>query len=258
MSDVADGTVAPLTPIEAGNRPEALDEVARLASHAQMLAIVQRMAVHDFNDSLNSLTLNVELLARIGESDATPEKKTEVTQRCVNSMRQELKRLALATGKALGASSQQREAAPTRVSLAGLVDDVIAGVRNQAHRRHVSVSFPSVTGQVEVMGFRDELRLAIFNLAANALDAMPDGGELSFELDSESKIASLAISNTGAGVGADIRERMWDLFFSTKPDGLGLGLHVVRSIVAKHGGTVTVEARDSSAVTFVIRLPLVQ
>jgi signal transduction histidine kinase len=98
----------------------------------------------------------------------------------------------------------------------------------------------------------------MLNLASNALEAMPRGGDLALSLTRDGAVAVLAVSDSGPGIPEELRHLIWDLSFSTKGrQGLGLGLYVVRSVAHAHGGTVTLDPTDSGA-RFAIRLPFRQ
>jgi signal transduction histidine kinase len=256
MNDALGVLAGGLGPAVAANRDAAAEEVVRLASRARMLAVVHRMAAHDFNDSLNSLTLNVELLARVLDGDVPPEKKAEIERRVITALRQELKRLARTTGGVLDASAQRPETSD-RVALSPLVDRVMSELRHTAQRRQVSMVFTPPPTLIEVRGRADDLGLALFNLVLNGIEAMPDGGTLTVVVSVDPTTAVVAITDTGAGIPPEIGAKVWDLYVSTKPEALGVGLAVVKSIAARHDGTVEFEHRETG-VTFVMRLPLYQ
>ncbi len=220
-----------------------------------MLGLIHRTAAHDFNDSLNSLTLNLELLARAVEGDVPPEKKADIQQRCIGAIRQEIKRMSRSTGRALEASGHEVPAG--RVAVATVVEEVISGLRPRSQRQQVSVNFDAPQQLIEVRGRTDELRLAIFNLMLNALEAMPAGGELNVHLSTDQGMVVLGISDNGPGIAHDLQAKVWDLFHTTKPEALGIGLPVVKNIVVAYGGTVTFDSRESG-LTVAMRLPRLQ
>lgn len=107
----------------------------------------------------------------------------------------------------------------------------------------------------------DQIVQALLALMINALEAMPDGGQLTLrtaqgDTDPEGKVL-LAVEDTGTGIPEAIRGRIFDPFFSTKADtsGVGLGLAVVFGIVSRHGGTIRVDSTSGQGTTFVIELP---
>jgi len=103
---------------------------------------------------------------------------------------------------------------------------------------------------------KDEMRRAIVNLLRNAVEAMPQGGALRMETAIEEGIVRLTVADTGRGVPPESLSKLFTPLFSTKPDGTGLGLLVVKSVVERHGGRVTVESREGLGTVFHLWLPV--
>ncbi len=109
---------------------------------------------------------------------------------------------------------------------------------------------------------RQRLEQVITNLILNATQAMPEGGQLSFQSNFEPnsegkeppKVAVL-ITDTGSGIPADAQQRIFEPFFTTKARGTGLGLSVARRIIEEHGGTIAVKSEERQGTQFVIKLP---
>jgi two-component system, NtrC family, sensor histidine kinase HydH len=101
-------------------------------------------------------------------------------------------------------------------------------------------------------------RQALLNLLRNAAQAMPDGGTMTVQSHAEPDTFALDVIDTGPGMTPEIQERVFDVFFSTKPGGTGVGLPIVRQIVELHGGTVTCESAAGHGSRFSIRIPLRQ
>jgi two-component system sensor kinase FixL len=105
-----------------------------------------------------------------------------------------------------------------------------------------------------------QLRIAIRNLAANAFQAMPAGGELHVALDvtgeAGARQARLRISDTGSGIAPENLARLFQPFFTTKSRGLGFGLYIVKLITEKHGGVIRAETREGRGTCITVLLPL--
>jgi two-component system nitrogen regulation sensor histidine kinase NtrY len=99
------------------------------------------------------------------------------------------------------------------------------------------------------------LHRAISNLVLNAMDAMPQGGTLRLRTRQEAGKVLIEVEDTGAGMTADERERIFTPYYTSKAQGTGLGLAIVQSVVSDHGGTVRVQSQAGSGTTFVIELP---
>lgn len=105
-------------------------------------------------------------------------------------------------------------------------------------------------------GDRRQLRQALWNLLINAAEAMPTGGSLNFSYDPLTQ--GLIVADSGDGVPPDLRQKIYDPFFTTKDHGTGLGLATVHSIVEAHGGTLDLENSTEGGAKFIIHLPSVE
>ena len=101
-----------------------------------------------------------------------------------------------------------------------------------------------------------QIRQAILNLVRNAREAMPRGGRVDLCVSAEGMNVVVSVSDRGGGIPPEIRDRVFDPFFSTKGEGTGLGLAITRRIVEAHGGTLTCDAREGGGTTFRLTLPL--
>jgi signal transduction histidine kinase len=100
------------------------------------------------------------------------------------------------------------------------------------------------------------LKQAILNLMINALQAMPEGGELILSLASAAGDATITVTDTGPGISPDAITRIFHAYFTTKRGGTGLGLAMAKRIVEEHGGRLTVQSEQGKGSQFQIRLPL--
>jgi PAS domain S-box-containing protein len=108
-----------------------------------------------------------------------------------------------------------------------------------------------------VLGKPSEVREALVNIINNALDAMRNGGRLSFRTWKNDKSVFVSISDTGEGMDEDVQKRIFDPFFSTRsPEGKGLGLSISYGIITRHGGRIDVESKVGKGSTFTIGLPM--
>ncbi len=102
----------------------------------------------------------------------------------------------------------------------------------------------------------DMLRQAILNIVLNATQAMPAGGTLRVALTEDARYAVLTIADTGVGIAAEVLPRIFDLYFTTKKDGSGIGLAMCYRIVQLHSGVIEVESEPGHGTTFTLRFPL--
>src|SRR5207302_8115016 len=102
------------------------------------------------------------------------------------------------------------------------------------------------------------LRQALLNLMLNAVQAMPGGGELTFQATVENQYVALSLIDTGTGIAAELLPKIFKPFFSTKSKsgGSGLGLPTTKKIIEAHGGAIEVQSEIGKGTKFTIRLPV--
>jgi signal transduction histidine kinase len=110
----------------------------------------------------------------------------------------------------------------------------------------------------EIVGDPQQLQQVFLNLLLNAADAVPDGGAITVRTvhDKEAKTVSVVLRDTGKGIPAELMEKIFQPFFTTKGKGTGLGLAVSKRIVEEHGGGIAVSNNVSGGATFAITLPV--
>lgn len=225
---------------------------ARLIESERLAAIGAAAAAfaHEIGNPLNGMSMTVQLLerrlARASDVGAT-------ALDTVQKLKDEIRRLA---GLLQDFSSfARRETYVFKpVSLATVAGEVFSmeGENYRARGIRVEQSFPA--NLPLVLADRDKLKQAMLNLCKNAAEAMPEGGTLKVRAHNARGEVMLEITDTGAGIpcGVDI----FAPFATTKPTGTGLGLMVVRQIVAAHGGTISFASEQGKGTTFRISLPL--
>jgi signal transduction histidine kinase len=146
---------------------------------------------------------------------------------------------------------------PSKVptDLAAVAREALDLTRGRAAKQQVTVHFPDPPARVLVDGDPDQLRQVLVNLVINGLDAMPGGGELTVEIRPDGSDAVIRVADTGQGIAAAIRERLFQPFASTKDTGLGLGLVISRRIAEDHGGSIRAEDGPAGGARFTVRLP---
>lgn len=100
------------------------------------------------------------------------------------------------------------------------------------------------------------LKSALLNLCINALQAMPNGGVLTLEVDKEESQIVIIVKDTGIGIPEENLDKIFSPFFTTKENGTGLGLSEVSKVVQAHGGTIEVDSKVSSGSRFILKIPL--
>jgi len=238
-----------------------LGEQARLAQAEEALRQGQKMQAvgqlaggiaHDFNNLLGAIVGSLDLVRRRGSLD-------DRSRRFVDNAFTAAERGAKLTSQLLAfARAQKLELKPIYVS--GVLD----GMRDMLTRTlgpQIELEVINEVERIPVLTDPTQLEMAILNLAINARDAMPDGGRLTLrkrllEIESDPELApgeyiELAVSDSGAGMPADVVARAFDPFFTTKGvgQGTGLGLSQVYGIARQAGGTARIESAPGKGTT---------
>jgi two-component system NtrC family sensor kinase len=103
-----------------------------------------------------------------------------------------------------------------------------------------------------VKGDAEELQEVFINLIQNAIEAMPEGGTLTLRSYMEEGKVVAEVSDTGKGIPVEIRQRIFDPFFSTRHEGVGLGLSIVYRIIREHGAEIKIDSEEGKGTTFKI------
>ncbi len=151
------------------------------------------------------------------------------------------------------------------LDVVGLIDEALEVVQPRANQQEVQVHKRIATGLPPVEGDSRQLGEALVNLMVNALETMPDGGELIITAecdgggeDPRPSCLRIDISDTGSGIRPEDLERLFEPFFTTKATGSGLGLTILRATIEGHGGSVEVNTQVAVGTKFSLRLPYQQ
>jgi signal transduction histidine kinase len=230
---------------------------ARLASVGQLAAGI----AHDFNNILMTIVNSAELAIRRPADAPFVRERLEVVvaqgERAAMLVRQILD------------FSRQSPPSLERLDLATLLEQTV-GLLERTLPESIRIAVERGEGPFVVSADPNQLTQVLTNLAVNARDVMPLGGELGFHLGQEHRAAAadesgpgpghwvvLSVTDTGAGMPPEVRERVFDPFFTTKAPGrgTGLGLSQAYGIVTEHQGHITVDSRPGQGTTFTLYLP---
>ena len=118
-------------------------------------------------------------------------------------------------------------------------------------RAHVLVGEPAPT----VTADPSEIERVVFNLLTNAVEAMPDGGDLTLRVSSNGAESKIIVEDTGTGIEDADRKHLFRPFFTTRERGVGMGLAICRRIVEENGGSVTFDTAAGKGSRFTVKLP---
>jgi PAS domain S-box-containing protein len=229
-----------------------LEEQLRLSEKMAAIGLLAAGVAHEVNTPLTGISSFTQMLLERSEPDDPRtqllekiERQTFRAAKIVNS----LLNLARPSGGEAGA-----------VDLNAVIGDILSLLEHQFKLGHVQVRKDLAKPAVIVRGAEYKLQQVFLNLFLNARDAMPKGGWLTVATRIEGESAVIEVADTGVGIPADHLGRIYDPFFTTKPEGrgTGLGLSVTYGIVQEHGGSLTCDSQPGQGTRFRLVLPLLE
>lgn len=136
------------------------------------------------------------------------------------------------------------------------LETIITLVTKDAQDRGIVLRLEPSPEPADIRGDGEKLRQAFLNILINALQATPTGGSVSIACQRSNTGYEIRFIDSGSGIAADALTKIFEPFYTTKPDGTGLGLAVTRKIIEGHGGTLDIESETGTGTTVTVRLPL--
>lgn len=225
---------------------------AQLAQ-AEKLAAMGRLAAsiaHEINNPLQAIhnCLHLTLKKPLNE-----EKK----KRYLGMAQEEVERLITIVQRMLEFYRPSKEGmAPTDVHT--IIENVLTLSSKRLQHGKITVTKKLASDLPPISAVRDQLKQVFLNLVINAVEAMPQGGELRIEtkLSEDEDGLSVAFTDTGVGLSEKEQENIFEPFFTTKATGTGLGLSVSYGIIERHGGRIKVQSELGKGANFTVHLPL--
>jgi two-component system nitrogen regulation sensor histidine kinase NtrY len=213
-----------------------------------------RRLAHELKNPLFPLQVTVENLMRAKQK--SPEMFEEVFHEGTATLLAEINSLKTIIARFSEFSRMpQPQRQPTQVnevvrSVLRVFQAQLQGNKNQiVVRTELAETLPEISADPDL------LHRALQNLVLNAIDAMPEGGELAIRTTTLGDRIEIAVSDTGSGLTQEECGRLFTPYYTTKQHGTGLGLAIVQSVVSDHGGKISVESTKEQGTTFRIELP---
>jgi signal transduction histidine kinase len=241
---------------------ELLGTLTRLQAAQDELVVAERMATvgrlslkvaHEVRNPIAAIELNAELLGDIVGDRPEPDMADAST--LVGAIRDQVNALDALTEEYLAFARFPRPHFDED-SLNEMVAGLVEFVRPLAARQGIAVDVITDPAVPPMTIDRTLLRQAILNLVKNGLEAMPQGGRLSVTTRHTGEAVEVTVGDTGPGIQPEVGRRLFEQFFTTKPQGTGLGLYISRQIVDEHGGELRWESRPGHGTTFTVHLPI--
>jgi len=232
---------------------DSLENINTQLQVSERLAAVGRITAgvaHEVKNPLNSMRLWLENLKESLPPDTEPE-----AQQAMKVLDAEIDRLDAVVKRFLD-FARPMDVRLEATQLADLLREVLEVAGPQLERSKVQVAQLLPIDVPEVFVDRALLKQAVLNLVLNAVDAMPNGGQLQLTLSRRGENAEITVGDTGKGIPMEHRQKVFQLFFTTRPGGSGIGLASTFRIVQLHNGSIDFTSEIGRGTTFRIELPL--
>jgi signal transduction histidine kinase len=223
-----------------------MDRRERLSTLGNMAASV----AHEIRNPLNAVSMGLQRL-RVEFQPA----EADEYRRLLDLVQGEVRRLNaivedfLSLGRPLSIN-------PEPIAIPTLFDEVLTLAEGEARVAGIRIERELPPGLPPLVADRDRIKQVLLNLVLNALQAMPGGGTLTLEASAPGSALTLAVTDTGSGIPAEVLPRLFEPYVTTKVKGLGLGLAIARRIVEAHGGRIEAENRPEGGSRFRVILTL--
>lgn len=225
---------------------------------AEHLATVGRLSAqvaHEIRNPLSAIGLNAEMLEEELEEDTLTEAAREEARALVKGIGAEVERLSQVTEGYLQLARMPRPECRD-ADLNELVSDLFSMLNQEMEAHQVQVQLDLDTPSPHAWVDPGQLRQAMLNIVRNSREAMPQGGTIRVRTFTNGDFAHLEFEDTGEGIDAETARRAFEPFYSTKPEGTGLGLSLTEQILVEHHGTIELQPGRQGGTQVRLTLPM--
>jgi signal transduction histidine kinase len=208
---------------------------------------------HEVRNPLNALQINLGILEQ-EISEIVPDRTGHVFE-VMRKIAGELRSLENFVAEFLRFARPPHPVLET-VAVRPLLDDLVTFIGPECARKGVALSLRCEGGPEAVLADRFQLKHALLNLVLNALQATQAGGEIVVEAGGSARALDVVVRDTGEGLSDDVLARAFDVFFTTREGGTGLGLPIARRIAEAHGGTLVIRSIPNEGAAATLSLPV--
>ncbi len=221
---------------------------------SRRLAAIGRLTsgvAHEVKNPINAIVVHLEVL-REKLQQIDPD-----TRRHMDIIGSEIQRLDRVV-QTLVDFTRPVELRLADIDLRRIIDDVILLATPDAERQGIHIARQPDLDPLPVKVDADLIKQAVLNVVLNGIQAMPEGGMLTIAARRDDGTAEVEIRDNGPGIPAEIRDKIFNLYFTTKQKGSGIGLAMTYRVMQLHNGSVEFESREGEGTTFRLRLPLME
>ncbi len=232
--------------------PETVAKLESQLEYAHKLSALSRLSsgvAHEVKNPLNAIVIHLELL-RSGLSGSSPE-----SEKSLQVITHEIKRLDRVVRNFLN-FNRPIEVRLQETEILPIIQDVVSIAETEARQHGIQISVQNHNRLPAVRLDSDLVKQCLLNVVLNGCQAMPDGGNLTIHSQVRSGALEINVQDTGVGIPPQDREKIFNLYYTTKENGNGIGLATVFKIVQLHNGEVTVDSTVGKGTTFTLKFPL--
>jgi PAS domain S-box-containing protein len=229
---------------------ESINTQLQVSERLAALGRITAGVAHEVKNPLNSMRLWLENL-----KESLPAEMDTNAMQAVQVLDKEIDRLDAVVKRFLD-FTRPMEVRLEATQLADILREVVEVAQPQLRKSKVEVAQLLPIDVPEVYVDRALLKQAVLNLVLNAVEAMPSGGKLQLMLSRRGEMAEISVGDTGKGIPPENKQKIFQLFFTTRPGGSGIGLASTFRIVQLHNGSIDFTSEVGRGTTFRIELPL--
>ena len=226
------------------------------ARGSERLAHIGRLAgglAHEIKNPLSTVSINLQLIEEEWRGDDSS--KGRRLRSKIELLRKEVKRLEDILSDFLR-FARGDDIEPTKTDVNQIVDEVVDFIAPEAQSQQIQIRKSYASGLPMCWIDAKLFKQALLNIIINAQQAMPDGGELMVRTSLQGHDVVIDITDTGAGIAPEHRDKVFHVYYSTKKGGTGLGLATVQRIVEDHDGEVRLQSEVGKGTNVSIRMPI--
>jgi signal transduction histidine kinase len=228
---------------------EAIESELELSRRLAAIGRLTSGVGHEVKNPINAIVVHLELLkTKLGDASAPAVRHLEVIDSEIHRLDRVVQML-VDFSRPVELDLRERD-------LRTVIGDVLTLATAEFSTRNVTLISHMPSHPIMANVDADLLKQAVLNVILNGAQAMPEGGKLEVTLEDDRKTALLRIADEGAGIPEEIREKIFDLYFTTKSEGSGIGLAMTYRILQLHYGSIEVQSKTGRGTEFQLRIPL--
>ena len=221
------------------------ERLSEAEAQLRRLQSVGAKVAHELKNPLASIKGLCQLVARTPDGERTQERLAVVAS--------EISRMETILGEYLSFSRPLEDLRPETLDLSALSRDVVNVLAGRADQAGVTLAVEG--GATRAQGDPRRLKEALINLVANAIEATPNGGAVTLRVHNGGNDVVVEVEDTGRGITPDDLKRLGTSFFTTRPNGTGLGVVLAQGVIAQHGGSLAYISTVGRGTVATIKLP---